>query len=219
MTKRSRIDKDESTVADPGKRRFLAIGAFWTLAVTAAEALPKRLMAAVELGLRPELERIGGATNGKYVPPKAQRFLPSYVPPNYRLMGVTIGPRPRAFGGNDDILMNYRKLSSGRDEMRKLMVGITRQTNAAFFGTEGRTATVFTAQAAGGSAYTAEYFDGTWGWQKPLSGSSLDGVHWNNSDAHSVVFRLPEFAVGVRGCRKGSLGVDELVRVALSVVG
>ncbi len=144
---------------------------------------------------------------------------PTFIPAGYRLVAQYLNI-PDGFGGeSDELVLTYHQSTSRPSGFAyPLQIFTTSSPRRLFLdGAQDRAPTKMRVDREGGGI-EADYYDGMW-WLDPNGERLLpDGyrVTWKR-DCHSLVFRLGEMMVGIRGYRSANIQVDDLLAIAVSI--
>lgn len=152
--------------------------------------------------------------------PETKVPMPAYLPPGYSLAG-TFTDRPDGFRtGSAEISFLYLNPAYRGGFPNPLLLFVSPPTTHDFEGTQGHTPELVQLTLTIGNVVEARYFDGMWTPSPDGEAVGRDGktrIHWDTTNFNALTFPFERFLIGLRGCRKGKVDRNELIRIAGSM--
>ena len=137
---------------------------------------------------------------------------PTYVPEGYRLDGQYTNRTDGLGGGLTEIALWFKNPQLERGYNNPLSIYMTPEPKYEYFRQTTRgPGTALQLTMDSGETVSATYHDGMWA-------PSQDGsIFWNTSNVHSIVFKLGDLAIGIRGSRQAGIDYEQLILIAKSI--
>jgi hypothetical protein len=144
---------------------------------------------------------------------------PTYIPKGYQLSGL-YRDLPDGFGGMGEIALLFINLHNPTGVANPLSIRVAPKPQRAVLGAnEHREGKALVLSMASSKRVEATYYEGMWvlAADGPIKLQDGNALAWDPSNLRTLVFKLDDYTIGVRGSQEAGIDVDELIRVATSI--